>query len=184
MKTIAVSFLAALLAPVTVVGQGQFMFDNHMLPDIDARFRLSCDPPGYSSIGNDYKLTLFVSPVPALDPPSTTFLGEAGSLGAGYVVPTLETVPGVLPGETATIGIRVSGPTFTTEFGPFHIQLGGGTLPVPILPLEDNLLVNCVPEPSIAVFALLGLGILCLRGVVDHRQRKSRRSVAQLGCQN
>src|SRR5512140_75759 len=109
MRAVVLAFAATAFASLAVLGQGQFAFNNRVLPDINARFFLNCDPVGTSSIGTDYTVLLFTGTTP-LDPASTTFRGPAGSALAGYVVPTTETVPGALPGANAPITLRLVGP--------------------------------------------------------------------------
>jgi len=158
--------VAALMVSIAAYGQGQFVFNNRVLPDINARFVASTDAAGVSSIGTDYSVALF-NGTAALDPASTTFRGAAGTAAAGYVTPTTETVAGVAPGANASITLRVSGPNITggtQDFGPYTVALGGGTITPPNLPLgTQSLVVNLgtVPEPTtLALAALGGLGAL------------------------
>ena len=85
--------VATMLATYAALGQGQFAFNNRVLPDINARFVLDSDTGTISSVGTDgpYQVQLFSGSTP-LDPASTTFRGAAGSAAAGYVTPTTETV--------------------------------------------------------------------------------------------
>src|SRR5690349_24483194 len=114
-KVVVVLFLASAFGSIAAFGQGQFVFNNRVLPDINARFVLTCDPPGTSSIGTDYTvLVLAYEPGGqvqlAVDPPSTTFRGPAGSAAAGYVIPTTETVSGAAPGSAINVALKVVGP--------------------------------------------------------------------------
>ena len=161
--------VATLIVTYAALGQGQFAFNNRVLPDINARFVLCTDTGTTSSVGTDgpYIVELFNNNTP-LDPPSTTFRGPAGSAAAGYVVPTTETVPGVAPGATANIVITVVGPIpgGSQNFGPYPITLGGGTITPPNLPLGTSplriLFSSCVPEPSTAFLALFGISAALL----------------------
>jgi len=151
------------MSAYAALGQGQFVFNNRVPPDINARFMLCTDTLGTSSIGSDgpYTIQLFNADNGApLDPASTGFRGPAGSAAAGYVVPTTETVAGVAPGANARIGLTLTGPKIpggSVVFGPYVLTLGGGTITPPNLPLGTSPLVFCIPEPSTAVLALFGI---------------------------
>jgi len=154
-----------MLATYAALGQGQFAFNNRVLPDINARFVLDSDTGTISSVGTDgpYQVQLFSGSTP-LDPASTTFRGAAGSAAAGYVTPTTETVAGVSPGGTANITLTVTGPKITggsQNFGPYPVVLGGGTITPPNLALGTaNLVLKTVPEPTTLALGILGLGAL------------------------
>ncbi len=159
---------AALMVSIAAYGQGQFVFNNRVLPDINARFISNGDPAAgtSSSIGTDFQVQLFNSVngvLTAIDPATTTFRGAAGSAAAGYVTPTTETVAGVAPGANASIVLKVTGPNAdpTQQFGPYTVSLGGGTITPPNLPLGASpLVVNLIPEPSTLALGFLGLGAL------------------------
>jgi hypothetical protein len=159
---------AALMVSLAAYGQGQFVFNNRVLPDINARFVSNSDPTGgtTSSIGDQFQVQLFNSAngtLTAIDPASTTFRGAAGAAAAGYVTPTTETVAGVAPGANASIVLKVTGPGTdpTQQFGPYTVALGGGTITPPNLPLGTTpLVVNLVPEPSTLALGFLGVGAL------------------------
>ena len=172
MKAVVLALAVIASASVAALGQGQFVFNNRVPPDINARFVLWTDPPGTSSVGTDYSVQLFNADTHTpLDPPGTTFRGPAGSALAGYVTPTTETVPGVAPGENADILISVNGPAVdggSANYGPYNVTLGGGTITPPNLPLGTYPLVIFVPEPSTAALALLGVGA----ALVVLRQRR------------
>lgn len=159
--------VAALMVSIAAYGQGQFVFNNRVLPDVNARFVASTDPAGgtTSSIGTDYTVALF-NGTTALDPATTTFRGAAGTAAAGYVTPTTETVAGVAPGAAANITLTVTGPNIQggkQNFGPYAVTLGGGTITPPNLPLGTTpLTVTLVPEPSTLALGFLGLGALGL----------------------
>lgn len=159
--------VAALMVSIAAYGQGQFVFNNRVLPDVNARFIANTDPADGSSsiIGTDYTVQLF-NGTAAIDPASTTFRGAAGTATAGYVSPTTETVPGVAPGAAAQITLKVLGPNITggsQSFGPYSVTLGGGTITPPNLPLGTTpLTVTLVPEPTTLALGLLGLGALGL----------------------
>lgn len=157
--------VAALMVSIAAYGQGQFVFNNRVLPDINARFVANTDTGTTSSIGTDYTVQLFTGTT-ALDPASTTFRGAAGTAAAGYVTPTTETVPGIAPGASAAITLKVMGPNLPAagqSFGPYNVTLGGGTVTPPNLPLGASpLVVTLVPEPTTLALGLLGLGALGL----------------------
>jgi hypothetical protein len=161
--------VAALMVSIAAYGQGQFVFNNRVLPDVNARFIANTDPAAGTSsiIGTDYTVQLF-NGTAALDPASTTFRGAAGTAAAGYVTPTTETVAGLAPGATANITLKVVGPNITggsQTFGPYSVALGGGTVTPPNLPLGTTPLtvtLGAIPEPTTLALGFLGLGALGL----------------------
>lgn len=168
--------LAALMVSVAAYGQGQFVFNNRIGTEVNARFVLASDAAGQSSVGSpDYTVQLLGGPagtavgslVP-LDPSSTTMRGAAGTATAGYVVGVTPSVPGVAIGGNASVVVRVNGPAgFTQDFGPYTVNgLGGGTATPPNLPMGTSPLV-LVPEPTTLALAALGLG-----GLLALRRRK------------
>ena len=160
--------VATVMATYAALGQGQFVFNNRVPPDVNARFVLDTDTGTTSSVGTDGPYTVFLFNLDtrvALDPPSTGFRGAAGSAAAGYVVPTTETVAGVAPGANANILLTVTSPKIaggSQNFGPYIVTLGGGTITPPNLPLGTHSLVIGIPEPSTASLALLGVGAALL----------------------
>jgi hypothetical protein len=165
--------LAALTVSVAAYGQGQFVFNNRIGTEVNARFVMAGDPAGQSTIGSpDWTVQLLGGPVGTaeaqlvpLDPASTTFRGAAGTTTAGYVVGVTPAVPGVAVGGNASVLVRLQGPAgFSQDFGPFTVNgLGGGTTTPPNLQLGTSPL-NVVPEPTTLVLAALGLGgLLALR---------------------
>jgi hypothetical protein len=165
--------LAALMVSVAAYGQGQFVFNNRIGTEVNARFAMAGDPTGTSTIGSpDWTVQLLGGPagtavgslVP-LDPSSTTFRGAANTTTAGFVVGVTPAVPGVAIGQNATVVVRLVGPAgFTQDFGPYTVNaLGGGTTTPPNLQLGTTPL-TVVPEPTTLVLAALGLGgLLALR---------------------
>jgi hypothetical protein len=157
--------VATLMATYAAFGQGQFVFNNRVPPDINARFVLDTDASGSSSVGTDgpYTVNLF-NGTAALNPASTTFRGAANTATAGYVTPTTETVDGVAPGATANVTLTVVGPKVLggkQSFGPYPVVLGGGTITPPNLALGTSpLVLTTIPEPSTLALGLLGLGAL------------------------
>ncbi len=166
--------LLVLLATATLAhGQGQFVFNNRIGAEVNARFVLPSDATGTSSIGTpDYYVQLFGGPIGTpesqllpLDPSSTTFRGAAGTTTAGYVVGVTPTVPGVPVGGNASVLLRlVSLNGYSCDFGPYTVNgLGGGTTTPPNLQLGTSPLF-CVPEPSSYLLGAAGMAALAARG--------------------
>jgi len=166
--------LAALMVSIAAYGQGQFVFNNRIGTEVNARFIGPSDPATgtSSSVGSpDFTVQLFGGPVGAapsalvpLDPAGTTFRGAAGTTTAGYVVGVTPTVPGVAIGGNASILVKVLGPGGSQDFGPFTVNgLGGGTATPPNLALGTSpLTVNLVPEPATLALGALGVGALLM----------------------
>jgi hypothetical protein len=162
--------LAALMVSIAAYGQGQFVFNNRIGTEVNARFVSSSDATGTSSIGSpDYTVSLLGGPVGgslvALDPASTTFRGAAGTTTAGYVTSVTPTVPGVAIGGNASVLVRVLGPGgLSQDFGPYTVNgLGGGTATPPNLQLGTSpLVINQVPEPATLALGALGVGALLM----------------------
>jgi hypothetical protein len=163
--------LAALMVSIAAYGQGQFVFNNRIGTEVNARFVNAGDATGTSSVGSpNYTVSLLGGPVGtavgslvALDPASTTFRGAAGTTTAGYVTSVTPTVPGVAIGGNASVLVRVLGPGgFSQDFGPYTVNgLGGGTATPPNLQLGTSPLV-LVPEPATLALGALGLGALLM----------------------
>lgn len=172
MKKLTIA-VAALMVSVAAYGQGQFTLNNrNVAAGVDARFVLSSDAAGTSSVGTDYTVNLLGGPqgtavgqLVALSPASTTFRGAAGTATAGYLVPVDPVVPGVAPGANADVLLRVMGPQVaggSQDFGPYNVALGGGTVTPPLLPLGTSPLIVQIPEPTTLALGALGLGALLL----------------------
>jgi hypothetical protein len=103
-----------------------------------------------------------------LDPFTTGFRGFPGTIFAGYVVPQVVTVPGVLTGVNADVLVHLVGPGgYDRAYGPFLVTLGGGTTPPPNLQLGTSPLPppetnGCIPEPSTLPLATLSLVTLVM----------------------
>jgi hypothetical protein len=168
--------VAALMVSIAAYGQGQFVLNNRITADgINARFILNTDPAtgASSSVGSpDFTVNLLggaqgtpTAQLVALDPSSTTFRGAAGTATAGYLTQVTPVVPGVAPGSPASIVLRVLGPGVAggqQDFGPYNVNLGGGTITPPNLPMGGNPLVVQIPEPTTLALGALGLGALFL----------------------
>lgn len=143
MKSVVLAFAMIASASVATLGQGQFVFNNWVPPEINARFVLGIDTVGTSSVGTNYTVELFnytgSGEYIPLVPPSAPLRGPAGTVDAGYVVPTAETVLATAPGERANIVIRVSCPWGAhQDFGPYAVTLGGGNVPLPNLSIGTS----------------------------------------------
>jgi hypothetical protein len=125
MKIAGLLFAATVLATVTALCQGQFVFNNRIPPDINARVDVGnngfCFPPS----GDDWEVQLLGRPAGAppnaiqpLTPPATTFRPGAA---AGYVVPVTVTVPGARSGEEVVVTLRI-----VKKSGPESGLLGRG----------------------------------------------------------
>lgn len=162
---------AMLLGSATVFGQGMFLFQNRLGTEVDARFVLSTDPPGASSVGTNFQVQLFGGPqgtqaLQALEPPGTTFRGPAGSALAGYVWGIAPIVPGVPRDGLATVLVRAfdgaAWENSTYQFEKrYDLQLIEGVAgPAPLRLGTSPLVLIPVPEPGPVVIALLAFGSL------------------------
>lgn len=161
-----ITALAALMITISAFGQGAVVFNNRVPPDINAKVTL----PDGTGVGAGFTAQLYGGPAGtaagALTPltPTTTFRTGAA---VGYVNPVDVTVPGVLPGASATIVMKAfNGATFeaSSAFGqssPITVTLGGGTLPPANLTGLTGFAV--VPEPSTIALGILGAGLLLFR---------------------
>src|SRR5215831_8072836 len=99
MRFSTLSLVGITFSVIAAYGQGQFVFNNRVVPDVNARFVLATDPPGTSSVGTNFQVQLFAGPIgtpleqlPPTEPASVGFRGPAGTAVAGYVINTI-TVP-------------------------------------------------------------------------------------------
>lgn len=173
MKTPAL-VTAMLMALSSANGQGIFIFNNRVGPDVNARFVLSTDAPGTSSVGEGFQVQLFGgpegTPVQQLVPlePSTAFRGAAGTTGAGYVWGVTPVVPGVFPPFRATILVRVfDSPSWETAHyrfeGIYNTDVVVGLPPPLLLQLGTSPLVLFpIPEHSPLMLPLRVAGqVIC-----------------------
>jgi MYXO-CTERM domain-containing protein len=160
--------VAALMVSIAAYGQGQFVFNNRVPPDINARFQLTSDASGTSSLaGNAYTVQLLGgaegTPAAQLTPLATTDFRTGNA--AGYVNPLTVTVPGVANGKNASIVLNVfAGASATgaalTSFGPYTVAVAEAPATPPNLALGTNPLIVPVPEPATLALGAIGLGAL------------------------
>ncbi len=170
--------LATVLASVTVVGQGQFLFDNYAFHDtMDARFRWGIEPPGFSIYGPNAHVEFRAGPegtsfslLQKLDI-TADFQTNALSLW-GYVNPTVVTIPFLKVGARAIVLATVFGNALWSEqveLGPeifFGVTLGGAGTPIPVAPLSTVIpfhflaCKDCQGDPPFLGFRRMGDGVL------------------------
>jgi hypothetical protein len=160
--------VAALMVSIAAYGQGQFVFNNRVPPDVNAQFKLSTDTTTSSLAGTAYTVQLLGgasgSPVASLASLGTTDFRTGAA--AGYVNPLTVTVPGVANGKNADILLRVFSGVGTTgkslgDFGPYTVTVAEAPATPPTLALGTNpLIVPAVPEPATLALGALGLGAL------------------------
>jgi hypothetical protein len=163
---------AALMVSVAAYGQGQFIFNNRIGTEVNAKFQLESDAGTTSSlIGNAYTVQLLGgkagTPVAQLTPLGTTDFRTGAA--AGYVNQISPVVAGVAGGQDATILVRVfAGATATgtalKDFGPYTITLTEAPATPPALQLGTTALKvpGVVPEPATLALGALGLGALLM----------------------
>ena len=174
-KTLVI--LAVLLLDLSALGQGTILFNNRVvLPGgVDAPVS-RCDGSG-AGAGATAQLFLVsgsgASTAYMPLEPATTFR-TFSPITEYYVVqpPNLVVVPGIRPGEPATVVLRAwEGSSYETasvrgQSLPITISLGPS---IPIGPIPDTLLIGlqgfsmCIPEPSTLAVLALGLGVLFSR---------------------
>jgi MYXO-CTERM domain-containing protein len=155
--------VAALMVSIAAYGQGQFVFNNRIPPDINAKIVLADGTTGLS--GTDYTVQLLAgpsgTPTAQLQPIATTDFRTGAA--AGYVNALTPTVPGVGEGKNADVVLRVFQGAGTSgaalvDFGPYTVTLHESPNTPANLPMGTALLT--VPEPSTLALGLIGLGAL------------------------
>lgn len=157
---------------------GTLIFNNHVLPTVDAPVFLIGGTAGPGTLGAGvYTADLFLISINGAQQnivlgPNTTFK-TGGETASRYIEPVDMSIPGSKPGDMATLEMRVwktsagsfeaAAPLFQAGQSPaFTISLGGvGGLPA-ILQGLQSFTVGAVPEPSILAFILCGVAILIL----------------------
>jgi len=160
--------VAALMVSLSAYGQGQFVFNNRIPPDINARFQLSSDAATASSLaGTAYTVQLLGglagTPVANLTALGTTDFRTGNA--SGYVNPLTVTVPGVAGGKSADVYLKVfAGATATgsalTQFGPYPVVVQEAPNTPNNLALGTAALIVPIPEPATLALGALGLGAL------------------------
>lgn len=159
--------VAALMVSIAAYGQGQFVFNNRVPPDIDAKINLSTDTGTTSSLaGTGYTVQLLGGPsgtaVASLTAFATTDFRSGAA--AGYVNAITPSVPGVADGKNADILLRVFqggvGGTKLGDLGPFTVTVHEAPTPPGNLPMGTTPLVITVPEPTTLALGVIGLGAL------------------------
>jgi hypothetical protein len=160
---------AALMVSLAAYGQGQFVFNNRALPDVNAQFKLDNGTiPG--SDATPYTVQLWGGPAGSASSTWTELATTTFRTGnaAGYVNPITVTVPGAT--TAASVEVRLFN-SATTTGTPFGTLVSGGTeqvfnVPVAVAPNPPGnmplgttaLTFTTVPEPSTLALAALGLG--------------------------
>jgi len=156
--------VAALMVSIAAYGQGQFVFNNRVPPDINAKIQ---DAAGAGLAGTAYTVQLLGGPTgaatSALVPVGTTDFRTGAA--AGYVNPLTVTVPGVKDAQKADILLRVFAGTGTGgaqvgNFGPYTVTVAEAPNIPGNLPLGTTPLVIAVPEPTTLALGVIGLGAL------------------------
>jgi MYXO-CTERM domain-containing protein len=162
---------AALMVSIAAYGQGQFVFNNRIPPDINAKFQLATDAGTTSSLaGTAYTVQLLGGKVGTATSALTELAKTDFRTGAaaGYVNPLTVTVPGVTGAGADTkalVLLRVFAGTATTgpgltDFGPYTVDVAAAPATPPNMALGTNPLIVNVPEPTTLALGALGLGAL------------------------
>jgi MYXO-CTERM domain-containing protein len=160
--------VAALMVSIAAYGQGQFVFNNRVPPDINARFQLSSEAGTTASSLSGTAFTVQLmggltgTPTAQLTSLGTTDFRTGAA--AGYVNPLTVTVPGVAGGKSADILLRVFAGTTATgaplsTFGPYPVVVQEAPNTPNNLALGTTPLI-VVPEPATLALGAIGLGAL------------------------
>jgi hypothetical protein len=162
-RTNVVFFLLLMGLFRDVIAQGEITFMTLEPNKVDAPVTFADGSPVSSGFTGQLYAGPGGTPLAALQPlfPSAAFSQS------GYVYDSALQVPGVQPGEFATIimrgynGLTWEASTFRGESNPITIQTSGGLLPPAYLVGLRGFSVSPVPEPStLALMALVGIGLL------------------------
>jgi hypothetical protein len=157
--------VAALMVSIAAYGQGQFVFNNRALPDVNAPFQ---DPTGNKLTGYTVQVLAGAtgSQMTAAQSVGTTDMRTGNA--AGYVNPLTPTVPGIANGAKADVWLNFFQGTATTgtaaaTLGPYTVTLAEapntpGPLPLGTSPINTG--IGTVPEPATLALGLIGLGTL------------------------
>lgn len=157
--------LAALMVSVAAYGQGQFVFNNRALPDVDAKFIMAGETTS-SLAGDAYSVQVLAGPVGGTLAAvgSTTFRSGAA---AGYVNAITPSVPGLTEGQTASVSLKfyqgaAGTGTLLGELSGYSVVVHQAPATPVALSLGTSPLVvgTAVPEPATLALAALGFGAL------------------------
>jgi hypothetical protein len=156
---------AALMVSIAAYGQGQFIFNNRSLPDVDAKF---VDTTGAGLTGYTVQLLggATGTAIGSLQPVGQTDMRTGNA--AGYVNPLTVTVPGVANGAKADVFLKFFQGTSTTgtaaaTLGPYTVAVAEAPatpVPLPLGTSPINTGIGNVPEPTTLALGLIGLGTL------------------------
>jgi len=159
---------AALMVSIAAYGQGQFVFNNRIGTEVNAKFVLDSDTAASSLAGTAYLVQVLGgktgTPIAQLTPLGTTDFRTGNA--AGYVNAISPVVPGVANGQQADIFLQIFKGTSATgtalkTFGPYTITLTEAPAAPPNLQLGTSpLIIPTVPEPATLALGALGLGAL------------------------
>jgi hypothetical protein len=167
-RFVAAVVFAVLAGANGIFGQGEIYFNNRITGIVDARI---IDAGAEGGAGAGFTAQLFGGPLgsseAALIPlfPTTTFRTTSAA-AQGYVNPVIVQVPGIPPGETASVQMRVFlGADFNSALTSgksniIPVSLGGGTLPPGNLVGLRGFTGLDIPEPS--TFSLFGAAVVSL----------------------
>jgi len=164
--------VAAVMVSVAAFAQGQVVFNNRVAGVVDARVTFADGANAGQGVGAGYTAQLFggadAANLSALTP--NTSFRTSSAAAQGYVNGIVVDVPGIAPGNKATLVMRVFDPQSVQvgQSGAISISLGGGTLPPSNLEGLQPFTVSggggvIIPEPSTIALAALGVGALLLR---------------------
>jgi MYXO-CTERM domain-containing protein len=155
--------VAALMVSIAAYGQGQFQFNNRLLPDINAPFQ---DTAGNKLTG--YTINVLAGPTGTTPTQSVGTTDLRTGNAAGYVNAITPTVPGVKDGAKADVLLQFFAGTATTgtpaaTLGPYTVTVAEAPNLPAALPLGASPItvpVGQVPEPTTLALGLVGLGTL------------------------
>jgi len=153
--------VAALMVSIAAYGQGQFVFNNRVPPDINAKF---VTDTGVALAGTAYTVQILGGPQGGTLAPLATTDFRTGA-AAGYVNPLTVTVPTVGGGKNADILLKVFAGVGTSGSAlaqfPYSVTVTEAPATPPNLAMGTNpLTVATVPEPATLALGALGLGAL------------------------
>lgn len=158
---------AALMVSLAAYGQGQFVFNNRIPPDVTAQFKLS---DGTLPAGTAYGVDLIGGPGGSASSSFTKLASTDFRTGnaAGYVNGITVTVPGATTTADVYIRLTQGGSVVGTIDNAgaeklWSTPVGVAPNPPPNFPLGTSPITfttTSVPEPTTLALGLLGLGSL------------------------